>query len=133
VPTLDDEQFERYLKQFRPLAPGPLPASSRQPASRRPFAFATWAMAGAAFVIVAILIFQLWPRPVPQFDAAILTAAEQPANQQPLTLATANALLAKSPSVGAAFDQITFHSQSTQLAKGKQSALAVLSQDNNKL
>jgi hypothetical protein len=133
VPILDDEQFERYLRQFRPLAPETLPAGGRQQASRWRFAFAAWAMVGAAIIIAAILTFRLWPQPAPQFDAAILTAAEQPANQQPLTLATANALLANSPSPKAAFDQLAFHSQSTQLPKDKQSALAVLSQDNNKL
>lgn len=133
MPTLDDEQFERYLKQFRPVAPEPLPTVSRQPATRRPFGLAAWTMAAAAFIIAAILIFQLWPKPAPQFDAAILTGAEQQANQQPLTMATANALLAKSPSVGAAFDQVAFRSKPTHMPKGKQSALAVLSQDNNKL
>jgi hypothetical protein len=133
VPILDDEQFERYLKQFRPVVPEPLPASSRQPAPRLPFGFAAWAVAAAAIIIAAVLIFRFWPRAVPQVDTAILTAAEQPANQQPLTLATANALLANSPSPKAAFDQLAFHSQSTQLPKDKQSALAVLSQDNNKL
>ena len=132
MPTLDDEQFERYLKQFRPLVPEPLPASSRQPASRWRFAFAAWAIAGAAVVIAAILMFQLWPTPVPKFDMAIETHSEQ-LTKQPLTMAAANALLAQSPSVEAVFDQMTFHSQSAHLPKGKQSALAVLSQDNNKL
>ena len=133
MPTLDDEQFERYLKRFRPIASEPLPASSHRPASRHRLAFAAWAMAGAAIIVAAIVMFRVWPRPVPQIDTAILSAGEQPTNQQPLTIATANALVAKSSSVEAVFDQMTFHPQSTQLPKGKQSALAVLSQDNNKL
>jgi hypothetical protein len=89
-------------------------------------------MAGAAIIFAAILMFRLWPRPVPQLDAAIKTHSEKP-TKQPLTMAAANALLAQSPSVEAAFDQIAFHSQSRQLPKGKQSALSVLSQGNNKL
>ena len=54
----DDEQFERYLKQFRPLAPDALPTVKHR-SSRRTFVLAAWA-AVAAVAIIALLI--LYPR-----------------------------------------------------------------------
>jgi hypothetical protein len=34
VPTFDDERFEHYLSQFRPVAADPLPIEQRSPAIR---------------------------------------------------------------------------------------------------
>jgi hypothetical protein len=53
-------------------------------------------------------------------------------DQQPLTVGSANDLLAHAPSVEAALDRVPFHPPSTPLPRGKQSALAVLSEDNEK-
>src|SRR5208282_962452 len=49
-----DEKFEAYLKQFRPLAPQPLPVESHVHAPRRWLVFAL-ATAAAAVVAVAVL------------------------------------------------------------------------------
>ena len=38
MPTLDDERFEAYLKQFRPLLPEPLPAVELSRGARHTFA-----------------------------------------------------------------------------------------------
>jgi hypothetical protein len=64
---------------------------------------------------------------------AELERGERPAESQPLTIGSANTLLTHAPSVKAALDRVPFHPPSTQLPKGKRSALAVLSEDNNKL
>jgi hypothetical protein len=134
VPARDDHQFEHYLKQFRPLAPEPVPIVNRHRATRRTLVFAACAMAGAIILTVSVLIAQLRPKPLQQQGRpATLAGVEQLRNPQPLTISSANALLAQASSIKAALDQVAFHSQSIPLPKGKQSALAVLSQDNNKL
>ena len=66
-------------------------------------------------------------------DLARDSAPVELTRQEPLTIASANALLAQAPSVKAAVDQIAFSSQSTQVPKGQHSALAVLSEEKIKL
>jgi hypothetical protein len=130
---LDDEQFERYLKQFRPLAPEPLAIPPRRAATRRSFAATVWALSGASVLLAGLLIAHLQPKQVPRQSASYLPATGHQANPQSLTLGAANALLSQSNTVKAALDQVAFHSLFTPPPKGKQSALAALSQDINKL
>src|SRR5215475_4855182 len=59
MPDLDDEQFDRYLKNFRPVEPGPLPFRVRTKTtnSRSRVAFAVTAVgcfAAAAVLLIAI-------------------------------------------------------------------------------
>ncbi len=129
----NDEQFERYLKQFRPLIPESLPSEKHGGATRGPFAFAAWA-ATAAVLLTAWLTMRPRPKPTPlPYETASLAAVEQLTNPQPLTIGSANALLARAASFKAAFDQLAFQPQATQLSKGTHSALAALSKENARL
>ena len=127
--NLDDEQFERYLRKFRPADPEPLAIPHRR-STRRLFAVMAWGLAGAGVVIAGLFIAQLRVKPVPMQSTSNLVEVARPVNHQPLTVGTANALLAQSETFKTALDQLAFRPPSTQLPKGTQSALAVLGQDN---
>jgi hypothetical protein len=140
VPTLDfdserDDRFEAYLRQFRPSAVEPLQVETSGRAARRPIRLAAWGAAAAAVILIAS-VFAMHPhagRTHSRVDQAELERGKRPAESQPLTIGSANALLTHAPSVKAALDRVPFHPPATQLPKGKRSALAVLSEDNNKL
>ena len=126
MPILDDEQFERYLKEFRPVAPESLQIQ-KQPSRVRPrFAYLAWAAACAASLLLAFL---LWHRPKPLQPAI----APQLAGSPSLTIGRANALLVHAPSLKEAFDDLSFQPQPASQPEGKQSALAALSKENFKL
>jgi hypothetical protein len=127
-----DEKFESHLKQFRPLAPQPLPAASRVHTPRRWFVFAAWAATAAAVVVIAVLAFharsgRIAP-PVENF-----AIADQLAKPQALTIRTANALLATAPSFKDAIDGIAFPPKPVPLPADKHSALAELSKEKTEL
>jgi hypothetical protein len=126
VPILDDEQFERYLKEFRPLFPESLQIEKQPSRARRPFVVMAWAAACAASLLLAFLVWHR-PRPVQQINAL------KPADSQSLTIGRANSLLVHAPSLKEAFDQLSFQPQPASQPEGKQSALAVLSKENIKL
>jgi hypothetical protein len=130
-----DDRFEAYLRQFRPLAIEPLQFEAPERATRRSFALAARAAAAAAVILIAsVLVF--YPRTGPTHFSEgpeNFAGGDLPADSQPLTIGSANALLTHSPSVKEALDRVPFHPPSTQLPKGKRSALAVLSEDNDKL
>jgi hypothetical protein len=133
-PDLDreDERFESYLRQFRPLAPDALPAGTIGRAPQRWLPLAAWA-AAAAFV-GGVVILLILARPLGEVRIADqIAAVDKSLPVQPLTIGSANALLVQSPSVGAALDQVTFHSQLVQPSKGNRSALAVLSEATERL
>ena len=125
MPILDDEQFERYLKEFRPLAPESLQIEKQPSKARRPFLAIAWVAACAASLLLAFL---LWHRPKPAQPAN----APQLASSPSLTIGRANALLAHAPSLKEAFDELSFQPRPVSQPQGKQSALAVLSKDNIK-
>jgi hypothetical protein len=127
-----DEKFEAHLKQFRPLAPQPLPVDIHVHAPRRWFAFAAWAAATAAVVAVAVLAFHARPgRIAPPVESFAI--ADQLVKPQSLTIRTANALLATSPSFKDAIDGIAFPPKPAPLPADKHSALAELSKEKIKL
>ena len=126
MPILDVEQFERYLKEFRPLAPESLQIEKRPSRARRPFVVMTWAAACAASLLMAFL---LWHRSKPGEPPN----AQQLARSPSLTIGRANALLVHAPSLKEAFDELSFRPQPASQPEGKQSALAVLSKENIKL
>ena len=138
IPDLDDEKndrFEAYLNQFRPLAVEPLPLEKPNRSARRQFVFTVWA-ATAAAIILAAVVLAMYPRngrPNSSDGPGNLASVAQHVDTQPRTIGSANALLAHAPSVEAVFDRVPFHPPSTQLPQGKQSALAVLSEDIDKL
>ena len=129
--TPDDEQFERYLKQFRPLAAEPLPiARPKCPTVRW---FVPVAVAAATAVIVVVLGPRSRPKPTHATDAVDSFARiELLANAEPLTIRSANALLASAPSFKEAVDRVAFQFQVTPLSKDAHSALAVLSEEKTK-
>src|SRR5271169_157036 len=90
-----DARFEAYLKQFRPLAPAALPAERHGDAPRRSFVLAAWAAAAAAILIAGLIVFHSHPagRQV-ALPSESLVGTEQLINTSPLTIRSANALLA---------------------------------------
>lgn len=122
----DEDRFETYLKEFRPLPPARLPFDAAKTRRRYPAAMA-WSLSAAAVVLIGVLLLRLSPRhsgitktKLPQ------TAAD--VREGPLTLGAANQLLVDSPSFAAAFESLG--SESFSIPKGKESALAVLRQEN---
>jgi hypothetical protein len=134
VPTLDDERFEAYLKQFRPLVPEPLPAVEPSLRARRAVALGAWAAAAVAILVLGALTLHIRTN-----RARIAETAESVGNperlqdSQPLTMQSANALMAKAPSFKAMVDGMWFRSQAVPLPKGKRSAVAVLGKEKIKL
>ena len=62
MPTSDDQRFEEYLKQFRPLAPESLQTVTHRRTSPRRVVFMLWAAATAVLISVVIM---MWPRSKP--------------------------------------------------------------------
>jgi hypothetical protein len=126
----EDERFETYLKQFRPVVPDALPVGEvRQ--SLRP-RFGRLALAGgsiAAIVILGAASFYLHNRPLKEEPNHV--NMEPPA--MPLTVRGANTLLANAPSYKAALNELAFPANSAPVPKEKLSALAVLSKEKTKL
>jgi hypothetical protein len=133
VQTPDDEKFERYMKQFRPLAAEPLPvARPKRPIMRW---FVPLAIAAAGAVIMGVAVLGLHSRPKPTHATGAVDSfarIELVANAEPLTIRSANALLASAPSFKEAVDRAAFQFQVTPLSKDAHSALAVLSQEKPK-
>jgi hypothetical protein len=129
-----DARFEAYLKQFRPLAPAPVPVRRHGRAPRRSFVLAAWAAAAAAILLAALIVFHSHSAG-PQVTRPIesLASTEQLVNTPSLTIRSANALLTTAPSFKAAVDGMAFSSKATLLPKDKHSALAELSKERIKL
>src|SRR5690242_4024904 len=93
VPTLDDERFKAYLKQFRPLVPEPLPGVERGHGARRKFILGSWAAAAAVVVVLGAVTFHIRVKNArvaePIGNAGSLEHLQQ---SQPLTMRSANAL-----------------------------------------
>jgi hypothetical protein len=131
VPDLDDERFENYLKQFRPLAPDGLPAEIR-PAPRRNLVLAAWAVGAIAMVIFGVAILRILEHRVP--DQPNHTASVKlSAATSSLTMRHADDLLATAPSYKAVMNELAFPPKSSTISNDKQSALAVLSEEKTKL
>lgn len=135
MPNLDDDptdrRFELYLKEFRPLAPAPLPLEVPAEAPRKPrhLGITVWALSVAALLAIAIILHSRAGRvapAVPHANSAVAT----PALSQPLTLAAANRVLVNAPSIEVALNSLEAASQAPAIPEGKESALAVLRQEN---
>jgi len=134
VPTLDDERFEAYLKQFRPCVPEPLPAVEPSHRARRTLVLGAWAAAAVAILVLGALTLHI------RTNRALVTETignvgnpEHLQNSQPLTTRSANALMAKAPSFKAMVDEMVSRSKTVPLPNGKRSAVAVLSKEKIKL
>ena len=131
MPDLDDKRFEKYLKQFRPLAPDGLPVEIR-PAPRRHLILAVWAVGAVAMVIFGVAILRIREHRVPDQpnqSVSVKLAAPTPS----LTMRNANDLLATAPSYKAVMNELAFLKKSSIISKDKTSALAVLSKEKIKL
>jgi hypothetical protein len=130
MPDLNDEQFKSYLQRFRPAEAAPLPDMQRRPTRR--LGFVAWSVAAAAVFLVALLLLRISSKSVDLPETNRNTASiVQIVPQQPLTIGSANALLARSRSMKVAVDLII--SRPHTFPKGTQSALTVLSKEENKL
>ena len=135
MPIRDEEKFESYLKQFRPVAPEPLVAEEPTRARRRPLVCAAWAAAAAVVLVAAVIAWHFHSQPSSPRNIATDRGAnvEELINPQPLTIRGANALLASAPSFKAAVDRVAFQSEFKPVSQGRHSALAVLSEEKSKL
>ena len=132
MPVPDDERFETYLKQFRPLVPDALPVNEIKPEPRRHFVLTIWAVGSlVALVILGVATLRVLNQGVARQSSHSVTV-KLPA-PTPLTMQRANALLAKAPSYKAAMNELAFPLKSLTLPKDKQSALVVLSKEKIKL
>jgi hypothetical protein len=132
VPDVDDQQFETYLKQFRPLMPHALPVNEIRPASHCHVGLRIWAVGGVvAMVILGATSLRILNHRATsdsnQFAGKLLPSAPT------LTMRGANALLATAPSYKAVMNELAFPTRSSAVSKDKQSALAVLSKEKIKL
>ena len=136
MPIPDDERFERYLREFKPVAADPLPIEKRKRVIWRSWAFAFSAAAALIALIALVYAVRLQHRPAGEPSAlgpAKSATVEQLANAQPLTLQGANDLLTHAPSFQAALDGVAFHRERANLPQGSGSALATLSKEDIKL
>ncbi len=134
MPSLDEDRFEIYLKEFRPLAPAPLPLDAPAKPTHSRSAVLAALLATAAAVTLAIVVLHHHPgsQVPPVSSNSNSSVVDLPAISQPLTLGTANQLLVNSPSFEAALDSLGSESSSVAIPRGRESALAVLSEENLK-
>jgi hypothetical protein len=134
LPDETDEKFELYLKQFRPLAPEPLPGKWDRRVAKRRFVVAAGVVAVAAVLVVVLLTVYVRPSPIHSpVSGESLRGVAHLMDFEPLTVGRANALLTRSPSFKTAIDQIAFQSQAIQMPEGSHSALATLGKEKTKL
>lgn len=140
MPNLDDDRLEAYMKQFRPLPAAPLPLNVPAATVRKPrhLGITVWALTMAAILILGVYLLRPRTHHVAESEiTAILKgnsmAHGQAHTTQPLTLGIANELLVNSSSFDAALASLESGSgAAARIAKGKESALAVLSQEDPK-
>jgi hypothetical protein len=134
VPDLDDEQFEAYLKGFRPLLPDALPVRELMPERHRQphFILAAAALGTVATLLLAVASFRILSHHSPSL-AGHFRSVQGFVPGQPLTLRDANSLLATAPSYKFAMDELASPRQSSTVPKEKESALATLAREKIKL
>jgi hypothetical protein len=137
VQTLDDKQFEAYLKRFHPIAPEPIVAPGIGRGSHRAVSPWSWLAVAAVFVLVIVsgyFILRVRSNQVVVSNTGHDVAlAERDAPAEPFTMQSANAWLVAAPSFKAAVDGLAFHTPTSALTQGKQSAVAVLSKEKIRL
>jgi len=130
MPMPDDDQFERYLRQFRPIIAEPLPVGSRRPV--RLWLWSLAATAALALVIAAVLAIRFHRKSATPVLTERAPALEQLTSAQPLTLRHADDLLAHATSYASAMDGLAFQSERIQVPPGSESALETLGKENFK-
>jgi hypothetical protein len=129
VPILPDDQFERYLKQFRPVAPEQMRLAERRLAGQRTRRMVAWSAVAAVAIVVMAPVLRVRHGRSDSVGIGSAAGAEQLVNVQPLTMGSATTLLVTAPSFETAINQMAFQSKATPLSKGTHSALAELSKD----
>ena len=129
-----NEKFENYLRRFRPVEAAPLSLPQSRPVWRRWFLIPATVGAVAA---VLLIVFVPLRRPIPPpaiggIDHQAVDV-QRSAQSQPLTISSARAFLAQSPSIKTALDGMAFTKQATPLRPGEQSALNILGKEKTKL
>ena len=134
--THDDPQFERYLKQFRPLGPEAL--AKRRPGVRSAVPAFAWA-AAAGVILGAILLSISFHTYRTHSSLGFVQSTRQEVDgkrlvtSKSLTVRNATTLLATAPSFEEAIDDVTVAPETVPLPKDKHSALAILSMGPTKL
>ncbi len=131
----DDKQFETYLKNFRPVAATAMPETRY----RRSRSFKPLALWGSIAVSVASLIMGIvvWHfRTTHQGDdqriLVPVSANSKPA-LPPLTIGSANRWMGAASSIDTALDDLAFRAKNAPFPAKKESAIAVLREENNTL
>jgi hypothetical protein len=127
-----DDRFEAYLKRFHPLSIATLPVERPSRTIRRGFVLVTTGAAAVILLVAAIVAHSRAGRTDKLEAVANAVGAERLANTRPLTMRSANLLLAAAPSFEAAVEEMAFPPQTTPLPKDQHSALAVLSEERIK-
>jgi hypothetical protein len=128
-----DDQFEAYLKRFQPLIPDPLPALEHTRVVRRLPWLAGSIAAVALMTIGGVLV---WRVESPQVVVPVVTKLESSDMRPPigpLTQQNTNEWLVRAPSFKTAIDHLGFRPETSSIQQGKQSAVAVLSEERIKL
>lgn len=118
----DDERFESYLKQFRPVEAEPLPRENPRRAKLRSFAF----LAAAAVLLILVTGAAVWYR------HGRFTPPEEEALPVKVTLGQAELALAQDSSFDEALDRLERASKPQRKSKPEshvQSALQVLGRE----
>lgn len=130
-----DERFEARLKGFRPLAAQPLPVERSVPSRRRRLVLAACAGAMVLVLVAAVIARQRANRSSAihrKVNVVDVVKVAPPAGGRPLTIRSANELLARAPSVKSALDALAFQSRAEQFPEGSESALAALGKEDLK-
>lgn len=131
MPTLDEDRFETYLRQFQPVVPDRLPVKERREGRWR--YWVQISLAGAtAIVILGSVTFRILMHRVAQKHENPISV-EMIELTQPLRIADANTLLATAPSYRSAMRELAFSPAVSTFPKNKHSAFAVLAKEKTKL
>ena len=125
MPSSPDE-FEKYLKQFRPIAAEELKIQVAAQSKARFRFWWAWALSGATLLMATVVLLKFQGRP------AIDPAATQAPISSPLTVDRANAEILAGPSPKQALDRLAFPLK-PQLPEGQRSALNILGREKTKL
>ena len=130
----EDDEFREYLRQFRPLDAAPLQVRDGTRVVTRPFRLPVrFATAAACLMAILFSLFILRRQPSSSHTAIGQGTTRALDESAPLTLGSANALLARSTSAKSTLDQMAFGPRSVRIPEGQQSTLAVLNKEKTKL
>ena len=128
-----DDQFETYLKRFQPVIPDPLPALENTRRVRRLPRLAASIAVIAIITIAGVIALRVQTARVVVPVVTNFESSDLHPPTGPLTQQNANQWLARAPSFKAAVDNLGLRSQTSPIEPGKQSAVAVLSEERIKL